>query len=175
MRCHVPLRRAPLRRVHLRPAGPGGKAGVTVVRRFPLQPPPPGGDTAMCHEMSCFVMIRCAPPVWAGLAEAPRSQSCMSFLHRVSFRLHRRRLACGAALFRAYRMGARARVRVGAVCAPDCARAKRGAHFSRPFRWSFFPPARGGRRSGPRMPLPPVSSYHGFTGVKSLLRLFLIL
>ena len=49
------------------------------------------------------------------------------------------------------------------------ARAQRRAHVSRPFfPWVFFAPARGGRRSGFRMPLRPVSSYHGFYTVKPL-------
>ena len=84
---------------------------------------PEGTETPLgCHEMSCDVMFRRAAPVSARLAEAPPSQSCMSFLHRVSFHSRRCRLACGASLFRAYRMGARACVRAGAVRAPDCAR-----------------------------------------------------
>ena len=74
--------------------------------------------------MSCSVM-RCH--VWppprpspSGLAEAPPSVSCISFLHRVSFHSRRRRLACGASLFRAYRMRARAPVVcAGAVRAPS--------------------------------------------------------
>ena len=43
--------------------------------------------------------------------QADPSASCMSSLHRVSFRSRRRRLACGASLFRAYRMCSRARSR----------------------------------------------------------------
>jgi len=71
-------------------------------------------------------------------------------------------------LFRAYRVRARAGVGAGAVRAPDCARArgKCRAHLSRAFRWGFFAPARGNRRSGPRIPLPPVPSYHNFSEVK---------
>ena len=76
----------------------------------------------MCHEMSCSVMVRRAAPLSACLAEALSSASCIPFLHRVSFRPRRRRLACGATLFRAYRRCARARVCAGAVRAPDCAR-----------------------------------------------------
>ena len=92
--------------------------------------------------LSCSAGTRPFPPASPTLC---LSQSCMSFLHRVSFRSRRRRLACGAALFRAYRMCARARVCAGAVRAPDCARAKRRAHVSRPFRWGFFAPVRGKR------------------------------
>ena len=75
-----------------------------------------------CHEMSCSVMKCHDPPLPQGGPRLRRSASCMPFLHSVSFRLRRRRPACGAALFRAYRMGARARVCAGAVRAPDCAR-----------------------------------------------------
>ena len=44
---------------------------------------------------------------------------CMSSLLPLQFRLRRRRFACGASLFRAYRMRARARVCAGAVRAPS--------------------------------------------------------
>ncbi len=108
-----------------------------------------------CHEMSCSVMKCHDPPLPQGGPRLRRSAFCMPFLHRVSFRLRRRRPACGAALFRAYRMGARARVRAGAN-AGLIARASpaQGARLpSVPL--GFFAPARGGRRSGPRMPLSP--------------------
>ena len=112
------------------------------------------------------------PPGHARLRRPRRSAACLRpacrFLHRVSFRWRRRRPACGATLFRAYRMCACARVRAGAVCAPDCARARRRAHVSRPFRWVFFAPARGRRRSGFRMPLGPDLFYHRFVGIKYL-------
>ena len=104
--------------------------------------------------MKCHVSPLPRPSPLASPKRRP-SASCISFLHRVSFRSRRHRLACGAALFRAYRMCACARVRAGAVRAPDCARERRRAHFSRPFRWGFFAPVRGKRRSGLRMPLPP--------------------
>ena len=64
-------------------------------------------------------MFRRVAPLSVRLAEAPPSVSCISFLHRVSFHSRRRRLACGASLFRAYRMRARARVCAGAVRAPS--------------------------------------------------------
>ena len=68
--------------------------------------------------MRCHVPGRDPP----GLPSAASSASV--FLPApVSFRSRRRRHACGASLFRAYRMCARARVRAGAVRAPDCARA----------------------------------------------------
>ena len=97
-----------------------------------LPPPAPSAYIAAsdgprtCHEMSCSVM-RCHvfPPPRPSPTASPKrrmSPSCMSSLHRVSLRSRRRRLACGATLFRAYRAGARARVRAGAVRAPDCAR-----------------------------------------------------
>ena len=70
--------------------------------------------------MSCFAALRPSPPASPTLCP---SASCMSLLHRVSFRPRRRRLACGASLFRAYRMGARARLSCRrAYRAPDCAR-----------------------------------------------------
>ena len=57
-----------------------------------------------CHEMSCSVM-RChvLPPPRPSPPTSPKrrlSPSCMSSLHRVSLRSRRRRLACGASLFR---------------------------------------------------------------------------
>ena len=101
-----------------------------------------------CHDVSCSAGTHPPPPT---SSEVRLSPSCMSFVHRVSFRLHRRRLPGGASLFRAYRMCARARVSAGAVRAPDCARArKRRAHFSRPFRWGFF--RTGARRETKRPP-----------------------
>ena len=83
-------------------------------------------------------------------------------------------LSGDATLFRAYRTRPRARLsRRRAYRAPDCARAsRRRAHLSCQFRWVFFALARGGRRSGFRMPLPPVSSYHGYSEVKPLLGIF---
>ena len=86
----------------------------------------PPGHPQKCHEMSCSVM-RChvSPPPRPSPPASPKrrpSASCMSFLLPLPFRSRRRRLACGASLFRAYRMCAPARVRAGAVCAPDCAR-----------------------------------------------------
>ena len=70
------------------------------------------------NVMRCHVPGRDPP----GLPSAASSASV--FLPApVSFRSRRRRHACGASLFRAYRMCARARVRAGAVRAPDCARA----------------------------------------------------
>ena len=98
-----------------------------------------------CHEMSCSVM-RCHvfPPPRPSPPASPKrrmSPSCMSSLHRVSLRSRRRRLACGASLFRAYRMRARARVCAGAVRAPDCAR-EPGAGRTSPVRsvGGFFAP-----------------------------------
>ena len=115
-------------------------------------------------------MFRRATPLSAGLADAPPSVSCMPLLDRISFRLRRRRPACGATLFRAVRMCACARVRAGAVRAPDCARARRRAHVSRPFRWGFFVPARDEAASGCRFLL--VSSYHRFHRVKYFYRIY---
>ena len=116
MRCHVPPRRARLRR-------PRRSAAVPILH---VVPP------------SCFVPFA---PLPACLRRVPFS--------RVS---HGRARAFAPARFA--RLIARA--------------SKRRAQVSRPFRWVFFAPARSRRRSGPRMPLPPVSSYHSFTGVKPL-------
>ena len=81
MRCHEVRHaascRAPLRKP--RSGSAGGSAGGR-----------DGGPAPMCHEMSCFVM-RPAASLSASLAEAPLSLSCMSSLHRVSFRSRRPR------------------------------------------------------------------------------------
>ena len=61
-----------------------------------------------CHAMSCSAARRPSRPA---SPERRSSPSCMSFLHRVSFRSRRRRLPCGASLFRAYRMCSRVRSR----------------------------------------------------------------
>ena len=108
----------------------------------------------ICHVLSWDVMRRAAlrpsPPA------SPRHCSpifLILFLHRVTFhpfRSSRRRPACGGSLFRAYRMCSRARVRAGAVCAPDCAREANAGRTS-PVRsvGAFFAPARRAGRSGP--------------------------
>ena len=71
----------------------------------------------------------------------------------VPFRSSRRRLPrSSGTLFRAYRARPPAPVGAGAVRAPDCACARepgRRAHFSRPFLWIFFAPARNGKGSSP--------------------------
>ena len=63
------------------------------VRRAPVNDDAPGRRSCRCvmkcHEMSCSASPKRRPPA-----------SCMSFLHPVSFRLHRRRLGCGASPFR---------------------------------------------------------------------------
>ena len=125
----------------------------------------------MCHEMSCCVM-RChvsPPPLSAGLAEAPLVPMLhvVPPSHFVPFPppACRRRVPIFARIACA-RAPAFAPARFARLIAP--ARAKRRAHFSRPFRRVFFAPVRGRRRSGLRKPLPPVSSYHGFAGVKPL-------
>ena len=74
-----------------------------------------GGDAPRCvmkcHVLSCDVMIRRAALLSVGPVKLRPSVSCMSFLHCVSLRSRRRQLACGASLFRAYRMCARPRLR----------------------------------------------------------------
>ena len=107
--------------------GGGGRRGFRSPGHH-LPPPEPSakGRRRRTPDMSCSVM-RCHvfPPPRPSPTASPKrrmSPSCMSSLHRVSLRSRRRRLACGATLFRAYRAGARARVCAGAVRAPDCAR-----------------------------------------------------
>ena len=73
----------------------------------------------ICHAMSCSG----AHPA------AGSSVSCLPCIVPPS----RSRLACGAALFRAYRMCPRAPVGAGAVRAPDCAR-EPGARHTSPVR-----------------------------------------
>ena len=134
---------------------------------------PEGAETPRgCHEMSCSVMRCHVPPRHARLRPPRRSFAGPHPAYRSSFRFRSVRAAAGLPAARPFF------ARIACVHAPAFAPArfarliarvdKRRAHVSRPFRWGFFAPARGRRRSGPRMPLPPVSSYHGFTGVKSL-------
>ena len=99
-----------------------------------------------CHVVSCDVMFRRRAPL-----RLPRRSAARLHPHIVppSRSARRRRLACGASLFRAYRVCAGACVRAGAVRAPPRARPP----VSRPFRWGFFAARRETKR--PRMPLPP--------------------
>ena len=97
------------------------------------------------------------------------SASCASFLlpAPVSFRSRRRRVPGQHPLSRVSHVRARLRLRRrGFARLIARARAKRKAHFSCPFLGAFFAPARNRRRSGLRMPLRPVSFYHGFFRVK---------
>ena len=130
-----------------------------------LPPPEPwqraaGGGPRTCHEMSCSVM-RCHvfPPPRPSPTASPKrrmSPSCMSSLHRVSLRSRRRRLACGATLFRAYRMGARARVLAPARFARLIARANRAQGARLPFvPLGFF---RAGTRRETKRPPDAASS-----------------
>ena len=110
LKCHVCRRGSRLRASFRRPF---------IARRC-------GAAAGTRHEMSCSVM-RChvSPPLRPSPPALPKrrpSASCISFLLPLPFRSRRRRLACGASLFRAYRMCAPARVCAGAVRAPDCAR-----------------------------------------------------
>ena len=123
-----------------------------------------------CHVLSCDVMFRRRP---APLRRPHRSAARLHPAYRSSFRFRSVPAAAGLPAARPFfariacaHAPAFAPARFARLIAP--ARAKRRAHFSRPFRRVFFAPARGGRRSGLRKPLPPVSSYHGFAGVKPL-------
>ena len=130
---------------------------------------PEGAETPLgCHEMSCDVMFRRAAPVSARLAEAP-SVCILHVVPPLRFVPFAPLPACLRRVPFSRVSHGRARAFAPARFARLIARAsKRRAQVSRPFRWVFFAPARSRRRSGPRMPLPPVSSYHSFTGVKPL-------
>ena len=123
-----------------------------------------GRPHAMCHEMSCSAALRPSPPASPALRlPDPACRSSIAFRSvraatgLPAARPFFARIACA-------RAPAFAPVRCARLIAH--ARRKRRAHFSRPFRWGFFAPARGGRRSGPRLPLHPVSFYHGFHRIK---------
>ena len=137
----------------------------------------PLGRVMKCHGPPCPRLISDRPSghdvvVCTGLPGMPPVYPPLCLRHgsllSIPFRSHRRLPACGGSLFRAYRMRAPAPAFAPArLCAPDCAREPSAGRTS-PVRsvGVFFAPARGRRRSGLRMPLPPVSFYHGFTGVK---------
>ena len=103
-----------------------------------------------------------APP---GLAV---SASCASFLlpAPVSFRSRRRRVPGQHPLSRVSHVRARLRLRRRgfARLIARASQAQGALLLSVP--WGFFAPARDRRRSGLRMPLRPVSFYHGFFRVK---------
>ena len=97
-----------------------------------------GGRRAMCHEMSCFVMVPYAhgsyPAVGPGMKLSFRS-GFRALRPVLSVGVSRKGLSsrsrfvpsvppcsCGGSLFRAYRVCARGPVGAGAVRAPDCAR-----------------------------------------------------
>ena len=136
---------------------------VTTVT-FATKPPRRGGDG--CHAMSCFAASRPFPSASPKLRRPYPA-------HRSSFRFRSVCAAAGlpaAGPFSARIAHGRAPVGAGAVRAPDCARARGQAQGARlpSIPLGFFAPARGGKRSGLRMPLPPVSFYHSFSEVKLL-------
>ena len=130
-----------------------------------------GRPHAMCHEMSCSAALRPSPPASPTFRlPYPACRSSIAF----------RSVRTAASLPAARPFSARiARV---CACAPFAparfarliahARLRRRAHVSRPFRWVFFAPVRGGGRSGPRLPLRPVSFYHGFHRIKPNWRIY---
>ena len=119
-------------------ASVAGTASAPVAHSRPAGPCR-GGRRAMCHEMSCFVMVPYAhgsyPAVGPGMMLSFRSGfralrpvlsvgvSGMGLSSRSRFvpSVPPSR-SCGGSLFRAYRVCARGPVGAGAVRAPDCAR-----------------------------------------------------
>ena len=128
------------------------------------------GGVMKCHVLSCDVMFRRRS---APLRRPCRSAASLHPACRSSIAFRSVRAASG------FRAAPPFFARIAWAHAPAFAparfarliaraRAKRRAHFSCPFQWEFFAPARSGRRSALRMPLPPVSSYRGFHRVKPL-------
>ena len=127
---HAPRRRTSRPRVRHRGRGRAGQGA-------------PMRCVMKCHVLSCFVMAPYArgsypvagpgmmlsfrtglPGSPPGSSATPSSASAFPSA-LVSFRSSRRPVPpSGGTLFRAYRMGARARVCAGAVRAPDCARTR---------------------------------------------------
>ena len=105
-----------------REMAPGPGAGVTIAD--PVRLGLAEGDPVRC-VMRCHEPPRRAPLRRLRRSAARLHSTCRSSIafRSTPFRSRRRRLACGGSLFRAYRMCARTCVRVGAVRAPDCARA----------------------------------------------------
>ena len=89
-----------------------------------------GPTPAKCHDVSCFVTIPMPPPKLCGSVPAYRSVRRVPFCSIPSAPpppgAGRRDPFC------ARTAGARARVGAGAVRAPDCPRARRRTHVSRP-------------------------------------------
>ena len=119
-------------------ASVAGTASAPVAHSRPARPCR-GGRRAMCHEMSCFVMVPYAhgsyPAVGPGMMLSFRS-GFRALRPVLSVGVSRKGLSsrsrfvpsvppsrsCGGSLFRAYRVCARGPVGAGAVRAPDCAR-----------------------------------------------------
>ena len=146
MFCHEACR-APLRKPC--PGSVGGSAGGRE-----------GGPVPMCHmkchEMSCFVM-RPAAPLSTSLAEAPLSLSCMSSLHRVSFRPRRRRFPGKRPFFARIAWAPAPAFRAGAHIARLIARTRANARRTSPVRsvGVFF---RTGARQKAKRPADAASS-----------------
>ena len=131
----------------------------------------PPGHVMKCHVLSCDVMFRRRP---APLRPPHRSAARLHPAYRSSIAFRSVRAAAGlpaARPFFARIACARARVRAGAVRAPDCA----CAHVGQPqgARLSFVSQGflRAGAKQEAKRPrgrrcLPPVSYYHKFPGVK---------
>ena len=135
--------------------------GKTFAGRAVAGPPPAPPEPSTCRRLAIPRFARPSPnPLPASgaggfMAASPPRRSA-AHLHRSSFLLPfcsvRAAPASGRpALFRAYRMRARARVSAPARFARLIARANRlKAHFSCPFLWGFFAPARNEAASGCR-------------------------
>ena len=101
-----------------------------------------------------------------------RLVACASVLLLLPFRSNRAAATLHAArpFSRVSHALACARFRAGAVRAPDCARERAQGALLLSVPLGIF--RAGGRRSGLRMPLPSVSSYHGFRRIKSPFRIY---
>ena len=147
-----------------RPRDPSRTAGSR-------HPPPPGGDIGKCHVLSWSA----APPVPSPPVRIPHAVPPSRFVPLRSGPAAAGPAAAGPCFARIARARPRpsAPARFARLIAPARARAQaQGAPLLSVPLGVFFAPLQGKRRSGPRTPLPPDLSYHDFTGVKSLLRLF---
>ena len=121
----------------------------------------PAGTVPMCHEVSRDVMFcheaRRAAPSPQAVAEAPLSLSCMSSLHRISFRSRRRRFPGKRPFFARIACAPAPAFRAGAHIAHLIARAgkRKGARLPSVPLGFFSHRCEAEGESGPRMPLPP--------------------
>ena len=143
--------------------------------------------SALCHGLSCFVMVRmwATHRPWSFRAGAPIIASGLPRFRVPGMGLCSRSGSIPVSLLPApaaepcFARNVRARacarqraLRGGAVRAPDCACAREGqtpgARLPQVPVVLFLAPARNGRQRGPADAVPclPSRSYHGFSGVK---------